>query len=47
MENLEILVLIVDVRKKILDNVANINVDLIEHHINKTKQTKERILPAI
>jgi hypothetical protein len=46
MENLEILVLIVDVRKKILDNVANINVDLIEH-INKTKQTKERILPAI
>jgi hypothetical protein len=35
MENPEILVLIVDVMKKILDNVGNINVDLTDQIIKK------------
>jgi hypothetical protein len=43
MENPEILVLIVDVTKKILDNVVNINVDLINYIINKNQGKKKCI----
>jgi hypothetical protein len=43
MENLEILVLIVDVKKKILDNVVNINVDLRYSLRNQTKAINKYI----
>ncbi len=47
MENPEILVLIVDVTKKILDNVVNINADLINYIIKRIKARKKKNLPAI
>lgn len=47
MENPEILVLIVDVTKKILDNVLNINDDLINYIIRKIKARNNMYLPAI